>query len=44
MVERATRTFKAYFLSVLAGIADSFPNYIWDRLLSQTELTLNLLR
>ena len=42
--ERAIRTFKAHFLSILAGIDTSFPNYLWDKLLPQTELTLNLLR
>ena len=44
VVERAIRTFKAHFLSVLVGIADSLPNYLWDHMLPQTELTLNLLR
>jgi hypothetical protein len=29
---------------VLAGVADSFPDTLWDRLLPQTEITLNLLR
>ena len=42
--ERAIQTFKAHFLSILAGIDISFPNYLWDKLLPQTELTLNLLR
>jgi hypothetical protein len=42
--ERAIRTFKAHFLSILAGIDTSFPNHRWDKLLPQTELTLNLLR
>ena len=36
--------FKSHFLSVLAGMAESFPLHLWDRLLPQTELTLNLLR
>ena len=44
IAERAIQTFKAHFLSVLAGINSSFPNYLWDKLLPQTELTLNLLR
>ena len=44
IAERAIRTFKAHFLAILAGISDAFPNYLWDRLLPQTELTLNLLR
>ena len=41
--EVAIRNFKAHFLSVLAGTADSFPTNLWDRLLPQTEITLNLL-
>ncbi|KAL7486125.1 LOW QUALITY PROTEIN: hypothetical protein ACHAW6_011742 [Cyclotella cf. meneghiniana] len=35
--------FKAYFLNVLAGTADSFPPSLWDHLLPQTKITLNLL-
>ena len=42
--EVAIRNFKAHFLSVLAGVADDFPLTLWDRLLPQTEITLNLLR
>ena len=37
--ERAIQTFKAHFLRILAGIDTSFPNYLWDKLLLQTELT-----
>ncbi len=37
----AIRNFKAYFLSVLAGVANNFPPSLWDRLLSQTEITIN---
>ena len=40
----AIRNFKAHFLSVLAGVADDFPMNLWDRLLPQTEITLNLIR
>jgi hypothetical protein len=39
----AIRNFEAHFLSVLTGTADSFPMYLWHRLLLQTEITLNLL-
>ena len=39
-VEVAIQNFKARFLSALADKADS----LWDRLLPQAELTLNLLR
>ncbi len=42
--EQAIRTFKALFLSILAGVDPTFPPYLWDLLLPQAELTLNLLR
>ena len=42
--EVAIRNFKAHFLSVLAGVADDFPFKLWDELLPQTEITLNLLQ
>ncbi len=41
--EVAIRNFKAHFLSVLAGVTKDFPPSLWDRLLPQTEITLNLL-
>ena len=40
----AIRNFKAHFLSILTGMADSFSLHLWDRLLPQTEITLNLRR
>ena len=42
--ERSIRKFKAHFIAILAGISVSFPNFLWDQLLPQTKLTLNLLR
>jgi hypothetical protein len=42
--EVAICNFKSHFLSVLAGVANDFPQHLWDRLLSQTEITLNLIR
>ena len=42
--EVAIRNFKAHFLSILAGTAEDFPVSLWDRLLPQAEITLNLLR
>ena len=42
--ERAICIFKAQFLSILAGVTLDFPINLWDLLLPQTELTLNLLR
>ena len=44
VAEVAIRNFKTHFLSVLAGVAKAFPSNLWDRLLPQTEITLNLLR
>ncbi|KAL7484777.1 LOW QUALITY PROTEIN: hypothetical protein ACHAW6_010409 [Cyclotella cf. meneghiniana] len=35
--------FKEHFLSVIAGAADSFPCSLWDHLLPQTKIMLNLL-
>ena len=42
--ERAIRAFKANFISVLAGVDPNFTKFMWDNLLVQTELTINLLR
>jgi hypothetical protein len=42
-VEVAIRNFKSHFLSILAGVADDFPQNLWDRLLPKTEITLNLI-
>jgi hypothetical protein len=43
MAELAIGTFKAHFLSILAGVDPNFPKNRWDLLLPQAELTLNLL-
>ena len=43
-VERAIRTWKAHFLPILAGVAPDFPRHLWDLLIPQAELALNLLR
>ncbi len=42
--ERAIRTFKDHFLAILASVDPLFPPYLWDLLLPQAKLTLNLLR
>jgi hypothetical protein len=42
--ERAIQTFKAHFISILAGVDDKFPLSLWCHLLEPIELTLNLLR
>jgi hypothetical protein len=40
----AIRNFKAHFLSILAGVAGDFPPSLWDRLLPQTEIRINLIQ
>ncbi len=40
----AIRNFKAHFLSVLAGVANDFPPNLWDRLLPQTKIMINLIQ
>jgi hypothetical protein len=42
--EVAIRNFKSHFLSILAGVADDFPMKLWDKLLPQAEISINLLR
>ena len=42
--ERAIRSFKAHFLAILAGVASYLLRNLWDLLLPQTEMTLNMLR
>jgi hypothetical protein len=42
--ERAIRTFKEHFVAGLASVDPDFPMHLWDRLLPQAEMSLNLLR
>jgi hypothetical protein len=42
--ERAIRTFKNHFIAGLCSAAEDFPMRLWDRLLHQAEITLNLMR
>ena len=42
--ERAIRTFKAHFLSILVGVDQDFPSNVWDSLVPQAEMMLNILR
>ena len=42
--ERAIRTFKNHFISGLCSADKDFPLHLWDKLLPQAILTLNLLR
>jgi hypothetical protein len=41
---RAIRTFKAHFVAGLASADPDSPLHLWDRLFSQADMTLNLLR
>jgi hypothetical protein len=42
--ERAIRNFKEHFVAGLSSVDPTFPLHLWDRLLPQAEITLNLLR
>jgi hypothetical protein len=42
--ERAIRTFKEHFVAGLSSVDPTFPLHLWDILLLQAEITLNLLR
>jgi hypothetical protein len=42
--ERAIQTFKNHFVAILCGTHPEFPLRLWDKLLPQAQLTLNLLR
>ena len=44
LAERAIQTFKSHFIAILAGVDPSFPMNLWDRLIPQAVMTLNLLR
>jgi hypothetical protein len=41
--EHVIQTFKAHFISILAGVVDKFSLSLWCHLLEPTKLTLNLL-
>jgi hypothetical protein len=42
--ERSIRTFKEHFVADISSVDPTFPLHLWDRLLPQAEITLNLLR
>ena len=42
--ERAIRTAKNHFIAGLCTVNPKFPLYLWDKLLPQAELTMNMLR
>lgn len=44
LAERAIQTFKSHLIAILAGVNEFFSMQLWDRLIPQAVLTLNLLR
>ena len=42
--ERAIQTFKDHFISILCTTDPDYPLYLWDKLLPQAQVTLNLMR
>jgi hypothetical protein len=42
--ERAIRTFQNHFIAGLCSVDKDFPIHLWDHLVTQAEITLNLLR
>jgi hypothetical protein len=42
LAERAIQTFKSHFIVILSGVDKNFPMQLWDQLVPQTVLTLNL--
>jgi hypothetical protein len=44
LANKAIQTFKDHFVAILCGTDKSFPLHLWDHLLPQAELTLNMLR
>ena len=42
--ERAIRTFKNHFIAGLCSLDKDFPMHLWDQIVPQAEITLNLLR
>ena len=42
--ERAIRTFQNHFIAGLCSVDKDFPIHLWDHLIPQAELTLNILR
>jgi hypothetical protein len=43
LAEQAIQTFKNHFKAIIQGLDETFPIKLWDKLLPQTILTLNLL-
>ena len=44
IVEKFIQTFRNHLVSILCGMDDNFPMHLWELMLQQAGLTLNLLR
>jgi hypothetical protein len=44
IAERAIQTFKNHFVSILSGVDDKFPLFLWCHLIQPAKFTVNLLR
>ena len=44
IAERAIQTFKNHFIAILAGVDPDFPIFLWNKLVPQAVLTVNLVR
>ncbi|KAL7490234.1 hypothetical protein ACHAW6_015984 [Cyclotella cf. meneghiniana] len=44
VAEKVIQMIKDHFIAILSRVALTFPMHLWDRLLPQAEMTLNLLR
>ena len=42
--EQEVRTFKNHFIATLCTLDHNYPLYLWERLLPQVTMTLNMLR
>ena len=44
IAEKSIQTFKDHLFAILCGVDPSFPLHLWDHLLPQAKMTLNLLQ
>ena len=42
--ERMIQTFKCHFITCLVSVDPNFPMHLWEKLVDQTEETINMLR
>lgn len=44
VTEVSIKSFKVHFISIMTGLPVSFPMHLWDKLLPQAKLMLNIIR